>query len=402
MRHILLVILALTFAVISNSCRKTLLNESQSVFVNVFPNDSSYKTNGCFQLKDGSYIIYGVDPDNPISLPLIIKVDTSGKILWKKKLSSLFHYLTIKPTSDGDILAVGAPNLFGKGVSVIKMDPGTQEIHLDKLYTVDSIKATGDYLPNFVEDTINNEFIICGFTKFDKYFLPYLLKISNNGTELLNQRFDNLVAKTNYRTTGIALNSDGYSITGTANNSLNPFKGMFYIRFNKNFEVIWDTILFDPTSFLSGTGIIDDPVNNSNIICGAVGGEGFSGTIYIREFSDMFVGVLQDTFNDYENLGRFRDIEKTKDGGYILTGKVNQLEDNDLVSYTKIYLVKLYPSLAVQWSRQFDATSPYTGVSVVQTSDGGYLIGGYEFTSSGHFTMLMIKTDETGNIIWKE
>src|SRR5580765_6241915 len=159
-----LIIVLLISAVISG-CKKSVVQNPQSVFIKLFPDDSSYKTGGCFQLADGNYVIYGFDPDNGGLLPLVIKTDQQGKIIWKRKLSSLFHYLTIKPTLNGNMLAVGVsennltPN---ENVCMIYSNGDTGTVWK---YHIDSVKISKDYLPDFVQDPANGDFIIAGSVK---------------------------------------------------------------------------------------------------------------------------------------------------------------------------------------------------------------------------------------------
>lgn len=87
------------------------------------------------------------------------------------------------------------------------------------------------------------------------------------------------------------------------------------------------------------------------------------------------------------------------DGGYILSGTVNQLLDLHLVSNANIYLLKLNSKLNKEWSRQFNSTIPYSACSAVQVADGGYMVSGSEHTGSYDFTFILIKTDAEGNIV---
>ena len=380
-----------------HGCRKVPLPDSQPEVVKFYPTDSSYKTNGSYQLQDGNYLLYGYDAANEGVLPLILKINPAGSIIWQKKLDKGFHYLTVKPISGGNLLAVGVEDVVADAVHVCMMGPDSNILFSIPYFIDDSVSAQPEYLPDFVEEE-NGDFTICGHIFINKFYAPFVLRINHEGQQLNYRFYDTLAIKTDLRTVAMARNQDGYSLTGTALNSAYP-RGMFFIRLNEDYEVTYDTIMSNEDETITVGTIISNETDNSNIICGTYNGQDFSGILYIRTIdASGNVGSMQ-SFTDYDNLGRFRDINHTTDGGYILAATVDQIEGFNLVSSAKIYLLKLSAGLSFEWSRQFSSAHPLIGVSAMQTTDGGYLVGGYEHTASYIFTMLMIKTDVEGNII---
>jgi hypothetical protein len=87
-------------------------------------------------------------------------------------------------------------------------------------------------------------------------------------------------------------------------------------------------------------------------------------------------------------------IKQTADLGYIVCGNTTDTIQN--IQYT--YLLKTDNSGVAQWGKTYVETvsgQGGTGMSVNQTSDGGYVIAGY--SNSGGFIM---KTDNAGTIQW--
>jgi hypothetical protein len=179
-------------------------------------------------------------------------------------------------------------------------------------------------------------------------------------------------------------------------------RGMFCLRCDDQFKNVVDSVLLDPNAAIAVAGIAEGNNDTSTIICGEYNGILNSGILYVSKV-DTFANIgVPIPFNNYDNYGRFRSIEKTRDGGYILAATVNQLADQALMfSYAKLYLLKLDSNLNQQWFSQFNSLNAYTGVSATQTSDGGYLMSGYEHTASYDYTMVMIKTDAYGSIVQK-
>lgn len=82
------------------------------------------------------------------------------------------------------------------------------------------------------------------------------------------------------------------------------------------------------------------------------------------------------TFGDPEKAERAYGIDRTKDGGYIITGHTTGTDQNT-------WLFKLNSELILQWSKNFGVTGNDYGVKVLQTTDGGMVIGGNVVTASG-------------------
>lgn len=105
-----------------------------------------------------------------------------------------------------------------------------------------------------------------------------------------------------------------------------------------------------------------------------------------KEWDKKF-GKLDDNEHAYS-------IAQTSDGGYIIAGSTEHiipwekgLEGLFESREEKIWIIKIDSSGNKDWDRKFDNGCAY---SVVQTSDGGYAIGGSR----------LIKTDSSGNEEW--
>jgi hypothetical protein len=104
------------------------------------------------------------------------------------------------------------------------------------------------------------------------------------------------------------------------------------------------------------------------------------------------------TFGGPQDDGAKRVIQTT-DGGYALAGYTNSLGEGGY----DMWLVKTDVNGAAQWNMTYGGPQDDMANSVVQTSDGGYVLAGYtnSFDVQRQSTWL-VKTDAYGNMDWNE
>jgi hypothetical protein len=118
------------------------------------------------------------------------------------------------------------------------------------------------------------------------------------------------------------------------------------------------------------------------------------------QIPDTLWSKIHDVTDDMD-IGKC--ITQTGDKGYIITGSC---DPNGLVSYLDIMLLKTDASGHVMWARTYDMGFFEDGLSVDQTSDGGYIIGGIQLTGVYPFVedpvsdAWIIKTDPDGDTVW--
>ena len=90
----------------------------------------------------------------------------------------------------------------------------------------------------------------------------------------------------------------------------------------------------------------------------------------------------------------------TSDGGYVIAGTIGKTFDNLLSG--DYWLLKLDSDGNEQWNQTYDGTGKDSGCFVVQTTDGGYVISGYSTSTSlpDISDFWLVKTDSAGNVEW--
>lgn len=120
-------------------------------------------------------------------------------------------------------------------------------------------------------------------------------------------------------------------------------------------------------------------------------------------YSDMYIAKVdfsgdllwERTYGDALNDVAFS-IQPTADGGFIMSGyKETEVEGEELV------LLKIDNNGAVQWQNQYGGVMNERGYEVIVTSDGGYAVTGFtESFGNGMKDLFLIKTDFVGNEMW--
>jgi PKD repeat protein len=109
--------------------------------------------------------------------------------------------------------------------------------------------------------------------------------------------------------------------------------------------------------------------------------------------SEQWNRTLDGTFSD----NRAVSVLQTSDGGYLIAGSTSTYRDNS----PDIWLVKVSPQGQEQWNRTLGGTGYEVMVFVQQTADEGYnIIGNTDSYGAGSFDIWFVKIDSNGNMQW--
>ncbi|MCS3870800.1 hypothetical protein J3D55_003716 [Chryseobacterium ginsenosidimutans] len=106
-------------------------------------------------------------------------------------------------------------------------------------------------------------------------------------------------------------------------------------------------------------------------------------------------------------------IQQTSDGGYIVAGESSSTDGDAIghLSYnnTDLWIVKINSTGSIQWQKSFGGYNTEIALDAKQTSDGGYIVAGATASNSGDITQnygeydyWVLKLDNAGNLQWQK
>ncbi len=189
-----------------------------------------------------------------------------------------------------------------------------------------------------------------------------------------------------------SISGGGYALVGSKEQEI------YLLATDENGVLDWDMRF----AGYSGVDVGFDLQQTSDggfIIAGRIGTSQNAQDIYVIKTNSTGFPEWEYTYNGEQSRNdRSYSVQQTSDGGYIITGEINFMG-----SLWKCVLIKLNSFGEEQWIKKFGTSGYYnTGESVIQTQDGGYIIGGNTraYNPQNYLQAWLIKTDVNGNEIW--
>ncbi|UCE38149.1 MAG: Ig-like domain-containing protein [Thermoplasmata archaeon] len=442
------------------------IGSSDSVILDITPGyfiiNKSYGGSGteyarCVQqTSDGGYIIAGSTGSygGPLYEVWLVKTDFMGNEEWNKTFggSSSEYGFSVQQTSDGGYIIAGYTFSYGAGsydVWLIKTDNSGNE-EWNETYG----GSQGDYGYS-VQETSDGGFIIAGTTySYGPGDMDmWLIKTNYLGVEEWNNTFGSSTEE-DEGYSAIEAPDGGFIITGIMTPPIiGGSTAAWLIKTNSTGDEKWNKtfggtsndnaksvrltsdgglILVGSTaSFGAGKNdvwLIKTDIDGNEIWNRTYGGEAIDNGYSVQETSDggLFVAGSTNSFGDgksdlwviktenYGNeiwnrsLGGNNDdagywAQQTSDGGFIITGIINSWGS----SGQDAWLVKLDKSVGmtklVKINRTYGGSLADYGWSVLETSDGGFIVTGYtQNYGAGNYDAWLIKTGKYGYEKWNK
>ncbi len=116
------------------------------------------------------------------------------------------------------------------------------------------------------------------------------------------------------------------------------------------------------------------------------------------------------TFGDPSYYDAASSVQQTSDGGFIIIGATGRNVSN-FTRFASNYFIKTDKGGNMVWEKIFGSDEGISGISALQTSDGGYIVTGVksmplekvgDYDAKYKSNIYLSKTDSDGNIIWEK
>ena len=98
-----------------------------------------------------------------------------------------------------------------------------------------------------------------------------------------------------------------------------------------------------------------------------------------------------------------RSVQQTADGGYIVAGTTQSTNGDVSAAHIgqDFWVVKLTTTGDLQWQKLYGRSGYDLAYCIQQTTDGGYVVAGYSYTTSGDSDFWIVKMDDLGELQWQ-
>ena len=347
------------------------------------------------QTSDAGYIVTGYTTSygagrNDVYL---IKTDAVGDTLWTRTYGGTHNDegYSVRQTSDGGYIVAGVTASFADtldgDVYLIKTNASG-----DTLWTR-TYGGAGTDTGCFVQQTSDGGYVVAGYTNsfgaggYD----VYVIKTNVSGDTLWTRTYGGTGHDHGY---SVRQTPDGgYLVVGATLSYGAGFSDVWLIKTSASGDTLW-TRTYGGIYQDYGRSVWQTS-DGGYVIAGYTDSYGAGGTdVYLIKTNangdTLWTRTCGGSLFD-EGLS----VQQTSDGGYITAGLTNSI---DPASYD-VYLVKTNSSGDTLWTRAYDGwVYDDAAYSVQQTADGGYIVAGYVLSDFTYIDFWLIKTDENGRL----
>ncbi len=349
------------------------------------------------QTSDGGYIVAGETSEGEDDVYLL-KTDSLGDSIWAKTYGGIYldHGFSVVQTTDDGYIITGETTSFGEydfNVYLIKTDQNG-----DTLWT----KTYGDTnwdAGHSVAQTTDGGYIITGVT-YDStsngyYSDVYLIKTDSSGDTLWTRKYGSRWYDAGNSV--VQTTDGGYIIAGYTRHRAN---NVYLIKTDSLGNTLWENTYGNPAADMDDEGYsVAQTSDGGYIITGYSESDTNRMDVYLIKTNSLGNIVWERTYGGDEN-DEGRSVVQTSDGGYVITG----ITSSFVAGYNDVLLLKTDSLGDTLWRKTYDGMGDGEtefGNSVQQTSDGGYIIAGAR-CRVGDWEVYLIKTGEDGNVSIEE
>jgi hypothetical protein len=318
--------------------------------------------------NDGSYIIAGyASSQGQVSDLWLVKTDSKGIEQWNRTFGGSGEDLGcfVRQTQEGGYIVTGSTKSYGIGEErlwLLKTDSnGNKE--WDRTFG-GFVSSSGDGGWS-VDQTKDGGYIVTGYTRSNGAggMDLWLIKTDSLGRKEWDRTFGG--PKDDVGMSVIQTKDGGYIVTGKTASYGSGKDDVWLIKTDSAGFKLWNET-FGGLEDDEGMQVLE--VKDCYIITGRTESEGAGKKAFLLE-TDLNGKKLWERVYGEDSVGI--SLRLTLDGGYIIAGYTNSKD-----SGKEALLVKTDNSGKEQWNMRFGGPGQNMATSVVESSDGGYVIAG--------------------------
>ncbi len=375
------------------------------------------EANSIVQTSDGGYIVAGSSASNDGDVSgnhgnydyWIVKLDDSGNIQWQRSLggSDFDQANSIIHTSDGGYIVAGFSKSNDGDVSG---NHGNEDYWIVKLNSTGNIQwqkslgGNNDDEANSIVQTSDGGYIVAGASKSNDGNVSgnhggsdyWIVKLDSAGN--IQWQMSHGGSNDDEAYSIVQTSDGGYIVAGASKSNNNDVSGnhgdydYWIVKLDASGNIQWQKSYGG--DFEDKAYSIVQTLDGRYVVAGAsmsLGGD----VIENHGASDYWIVKLDSSGNIQwqKSLGgnaadEAHSIIQTSDGGYAVAG-ISSSNDGDVsghngnTTYSDYWIVKLDTSGNLQWENSFGGSEEDEAYSIVQTSDGGYIVAGSSQSNNG-------------------
>jgi uncharacterized delta-60 repeat protein len=406
----LLVSITVFFGLSSVGCKK----ESEKPGSTTFTNPADATTNSTFaktiggssedidfsitQSSDGGYVVAGRTTSfGAGSFDFyVVKLDSAGNVEWTKTIggSDWDEAYSIIQSSDGGYVVAGETSSFGAGGFDFYV------VKLDSAGNVEWTKTIGGSYSDVAYSIIQSSdggYVVAGYTEsFGAGGRDiYVVKLDSAGNV---QWTKNIGGRSIDEVWSIIQSSDGGYVVAGETLSFGAGGFDFYVvKLDSAGNVEWTKTIGGSYSDVAYS--IIQSSDGGYVVAGYTQSFGAGGRdIYVVKLDSA--GNVQWTKNiGGRSIDEAYSIIRSSDGGYVVAGGTRSFGAGGF----DFYVVKLDSGGNVQWTKTIGGSSDDVANSIIQSSDGGYVVAGGTWSfGAGGLDMYVVKMDANGNVCFSQ
>lgn len=365
-----------------------------------------YKAMSVDLTQDGGYVVtgYSLGPTNAV----LMKVNSKGSISWTKTYSywddlgnhCLCYGFCGRQTKDGGYIVCGTRNWDGSvnfDLWLMKTD-GEGNVVWEKLYgRPPSVSVNIGYS---VKEVSAGGYIVAGEAYKDHenggHSDIWLLRVDENGDTLWTDGFESqYVLPSEFGWDVLETPDGGFVLTGSREENL------CLIKTNSSGDTVLSRIYeFEHAMDAAGRGLALCPDGGylMALEMDRVDAPLFCSDIWLFKVDSNGDSVWMKRYGEEKLDERPSSLKRTRDGGYVIVGYQGTSTLDGGVNMD-MWFLKTDSLGDTLWTYKYGGTGNDYGRCVLETPDGGYIMAGYTNSfGSGFYEYWLIKTDSLGLI----